>query len=140
MKLLREEYLKKDQRNIKTVENEIGILKSLNHKGIVKIIETGTNGTVRKPKGNMVRNLVYILLEYVPSGTLFNLCERNGAMGEDIGRFFMHQIVDVLKYLHSQNVVHRDLKLENLLLTDNLSLKFADFGFARHQYETLLKS
>lgn len=133
MKLLREEYLKKDQRNLKTVENEISILRGLNHKGIIKVVETGTNGIVLKPKGTVVKNLVYILLEYVPSGTLFNLCEKNGAMGENIGRFFLHQILDVLKYMHDKDVVHRDLKLENLLLTDDLSLKFADFGFARLQ-------
>ena len=89
MKLLREEYLKKDKRNMKTVENEINILKKLDHPGIVKVIETGNNGTVRKASGTVVKDLVYILLEYVPSGTLFNLCESNGAMGENIGRFFL---------------------------------------------------
>jgi len=52
-------------------------------------------------------------------------------MGENIGRFFLHQIVDVLQYMHDQDIVHRDLKLENILLSDDLNIKFADFGFAR---------
>lgn len=113
----------------------------MNHKGIVKLIETGEKGNVRKPSGVKVQNLVYLLLEYVPCGTLFNLCEKNGAMGENIGRFFLHQIVDVLQYMHSREIVHRDLKLENILLTDDLSIKFADFGFARTQEgQSLLKS
>lgn len=100
MKLLRDEYLKKDLRNLKTVENEIAILKMLDHHGIVKCIETGKNGTVMKPSGTVVKDLVYILLEYIPNGTLFNLCESNGAMGESIGRFFLHQIIEVLGFMH----------------------------------------
>lgn len=140
MKLLRDEYIKKDQRNIRTVENEIKILKSLNHQGIVKLYETGSNGSVSKPSGSVVSDLIYILLEYVPQGTLFTLCEQNGAMGEDIGRFFLSQILDILGYMHDREIVHRDLKLENLLLDDNLSIKFADFGFARFQKDGLLKS
>ena len=80
------------------------------------MFESGDKGTVVRPSGKVVDNLVYFLLEYVPCGTLFTLCEKNGAMGENIGRFFLHQIVDVLRYMHDQNVVHRDLKLENLLL------------------------
>ena len=141
MKLLRDEYLAKDQRNLKTVKNEMDILRGLDHKGIVRLIETGQKGTVLKPSGTKMQNLVYLLLEYVPCGTLFNLCEKNGPMGENIGRFFLHQIVDVLHYLHSRDIVHRDLKLENILLTDDLTIKFADFGFARKQeLGNLLKS
>ena len=90
MKLLRDEYLAKDQRNLKTVKNEMDILRGLDHKGIVRLIETGQKGTVLKPSGTKMQNLVYLLLEYVPCGTLFNLCEKNGPMGENIGRFFLH--------------------------------------------------
>jgi len=51
-------------------------------------------------------------------------------MGEDAGRFFLHQMLDSVDYMHQRSVVHRDLKLENILIDDNLSLKVADFGFA----------
>lgn len=53
-----------------------------------------------------------------------------GSMGEDAGRFFLHQMLDSVDYMHQRSVVHRDLKLENILIDDNLSLKVADFGFA----------
>jgi serine/threonine protein kinase len=63
-----------------------------------------------------------------------------GAMGEDAGRFFLHQIVDSMGYMHGKRVVNRDLKLENILVTDNLDLKVADFGFACYKGIDHLKS
>ena len=63
-----------------------------------------------------------------------------GAMGEDAGRFFAHQMLDTMDYMHSNRVAHRDLKLENILIDDNLNLKVADFGFACYKNIDNLKS
>ena len=56
-----------------------------------------------------------------------------GAMGEDAGRFFLHQILDSLEYMHKRNVVHRDLKLENMLYDEQLNVKIIDFGFSEYK-------
>lgn len=109
----------------------MNVLKQMDHPGIVKLFDSGMNGTVVKPSGQRVNNLVYLLMEHVSNGTLFSLCEKNGEMGENAGRFFLRQMLDVVKYMHDRNIVHRDIKLENILLTENLQIKLADFGFAR---------
>ena len=69
-------------------------------------------------------------MEYVSGGLLFDLCQMMGAMGEDVGRFFAIQMLDAMEHMHSKKVCHRDLKLENILIDEQLNMKIADFGFA----------
>jgi serine/threonine protein kinase len=140
LKLLREEFLQRDSDSIKSVEQEIQILQGLTHSNIVSILGYGSDGYVKKPSGREIKNLVFILLEYIPGGLLFDLCQTCGGMGEDGGRFFLNQMLDVLSYMQSKNVVHRDLKLENILVDDQLNLKVADFGFATYKKINKLKS
>ena len=102
--------------------------------------EYGDAGQVVKPSGRVIENLVYIVMEFVQGGLLFDLCQTMGAMGEDAGRFFLSQMLDSLDYMHGKRVVHRDLKLENILIDDQLNLKVADFGFACYKSIDTLKS
>jgi len=102
--------------------------------------EYGDSGQVVKPSGRVIENLVYIVMEFVQGGLLFDLCQTMGAMGEDAGRFFLHQMLDSVSYMHQNRVVHRDLKLENILIDDNLNLKVADFGFACYKNIDTLNS
>merc|ERR1739848_665111 len=92
LKLLREEFLSRDASSIKSVEQEIQILQGLQHKNIVNIIGYGSDGKVNKPSGREIKNLVYILLEYVTGGLLFDVCQTLGGMGETTGRFFLTQM------------------------------------------------
>jgi serine/threonine protein kinase len=140
LKLLREEFLQRDADSIKSVEQEIQILQGLKHVNIVNILGYGSDGQVKKPSGREITNLVYILLEYVTGGLLFDLCQTVGGMGEDDGRYFLTQMIEVLGYMQSKGVVHRDLKLENILVDNDINLKVADFGFATYKKITKLNS
>jgi serine/threonine protein kinase len=140
LKLLREEFLTRDSSSIKSVEQEIQILQGLKHENIVNIIGYGSDGHVKKPSGREINNLVYILLEFVSGGLLFDVCQSLGSMGEVTGRYFLSQMLDVLDYMHGKGVVHRDLKLENILVDEKMNLKVADFGFATFRKVHSLKS
>ena len=79
-------------------------------------------------------------MEFVQGGVFFDLVQSMGAMGEDAGRFFLHQMLDAVDHIHTGGVAHRDLKLENILVDDNLNLKIADFGFAKNKNINLMYS
>lgn len=74
---------------------------------------------------------IYMLLSYVPGGELFTHLRRAGRFTPDVTRFYLATIVLALKYLHSFNIIYRDLKPENLLLDNRGYLRLTDFGFAK---------
>lgn len=63
-----------------------------------------------------------------------------GGLGEQRARYFVMQLIDVISYLHGRDVVHRDLKLENILVDEDLNLIVTDFGFATSQNISKLRS
>nr|XP_046910015.1 serine/threonine-protein kinase SIK1-like isoform X1 [Dermatophagoides farinae] len=76
---------------------------------------------------------VMLVTEYCQGGELFEQLVTKGRLSESNSRFYFHQIVDAVKYLHSNGIVHRDLKAENLLLTSDFKcVKLADFGFSNY--------
>ena len=85
---------------------------------------------MQKKNGATASKQVYILIEYVNGGLLVEAVELLHNLGEDSGRFFLHQILDTLQYMHLNGVSHRDMKPENILVDEFLNIKIADFGFA----------
>lgn len=73
---------------------------------------------------------IYILLEMCSNRTLHELLARRKRLCELEARCYLVQIIAGLKYIHANRVVHRDLKLRNLFLTDKMELKIGDFGLA----------
>ena len=73
---------------------------------------------------------VYILLEMCQNQTLNELLKRRKRLTEIEVQCYIVQLIKALKYLHSHRVIHRDLKLGNLFLTEKMELKVGDFGLA----------
>ena len=130
----RAEYEKPE--NYKRLANEISILKGINHPNIVKLIE------VKKTK-----NHIYIVTEFCNGGSLFEKLNKyikanRKAFSEEIVQYLMRQLVSAINYLHKNKIIHRDLKLDNILVnfpTENdknnmnmlaAQVKLIDFGFA----------
>ena len=74
---------------------------------------------------------LYMILEYVPGGEFFTHLRFAERFDDDTTRFYVGQVVLIFEYLHSRNIVYRDLKPENLLLDRNGFAKLVDFGFAK---------
>jgi len=89
LKIFKEEYLDRDEKSIKQIEKEIEVLQGLKHKHIVNIVCYGSDGHVAKPNGKEMGNIVFLMLEYVSGGLLFDMCQSLEKMGEDAGRYFM---------------------------------------------------
>lgn len=118
--------------SIKRIKREINLLKSLNHPNIVKFYDSFTD----------VASNIYIVTEYCNYGDLSRFTGKKGKKNklshDDIKTFFC-QFKSGLRYLLTNNILHRDIKPQNVLLHkigDTVTLKIADFGFAKH-FESL---
>lgn len=74
---------------------------------------------------------MYFVLEFVPGGELFTILRTQGNFPEEQTKFYAAHIITIFEYLHSKNIIYRDLKPENVLINTNGYLKLADFGFAK---------
>mmetsp|Transcript_5085 Transcript_5085/g.19057 ORF Transcript_5085/g.19057 Transcript_5085/m.19057 type:complete len:1202 (-) Transcript_5085:2161-5766(-) len=104
----------------KTTQREKKILKMLKQGNIIQLKENF------KRKGKM-----YLVFEYVPKNLLEVLEEHENGFEPELIRVYMYQIIKAIEYCHNADIIHRDVKLENLLLHPDHTLKLCDFGFAR---------
>ncbi|XP_029536612.2 MAP/microtubule affinity-regulating kinase 4-like isoform X1 [Oncorhynchus nerka] len=98
---------------------EVRIMKGLNHPNIVQLFEVIET-----------ENTLYLIMEYASGGEVFDYLVSHGRMKEKEARAKFRQIVSAVHYCHLKNIVHRDLKAENLLLDADSNIKIADFGFS----------
>ncbi|PYH94449.1 kinase-like protein [Aspergillus ellipticus CBS 707.79] len=82
----------------------------------------------------VTEKLVWLVLEYCPGDELYNYLLRHGPLPVDKVKRIFTQLVGAVAYVHSKSCVHRDLKLENILLDKHENVKLCDFGFTR-EYE-----
>ena len=73
---------------------------------------------------------IYVVMEYVSGGELFDLIQLKGKLSEDEARFYFRQIISGVEYCHHYLVAHRDLKPENILIDKSKRVKICDFGLS----------
>ncbi|XP_022918996.2 serine/threonine-protein kinase SIK2 isoform X1 [Onthophagus taurus] len=110
-----------DASNLQKVYREVDIMKRLDHPHIIKLYQVMET-----------KNMIYLVSEYASQGEIFDYIARYGRMTEEQARGKFWQILSAVEYCHSRNIVHRDLKAENLLLDSNNKIKIADFGFSNY--------
>ena len=123
IKIMDKEQIMSDELNKVRVLNEISILKIVRHNNIIKLYEV-----METPQK------IYLVMEYCDSGEMFDYIVSKQHLSENQACVFFQEIIDALTYLHSQNIVHRDVKPENILLQtfgNTLTCKLIDFGISR---------
>ncbi|GAB0092332.1 5'-AMP-activated protein kinase catalytic subunit alpha-2 [Sergentomyia squamirostris] len=101
------------------IRREIQNLKLFRHPHIIKLYQVISTPTD-----------IFMIMEYVSGGELFDYIVRHGKLQEHEARRFFQQIISGVDYCHRHMIVHRDLKPENLLLDHNMHVKIADFGLS----------
>ena len=104
----------------KTMKRELAMLQMLRHENVVEFQESFVS------KGNF-----FLVFEYVEKNLLEVLEESPHGLSPKLIRSLVYQMCKAVAYLHKNNMIHRDVKPENLLIDENLNLKLCDFGFAR---------
>lgn len=119
VKLIRREALGGNPSRLPKIYREINILRGLSHPNIVRLHEmTETD------------KYIGIVLEYASGGELFDYILLHRYLKDNAARKLFAQLISGVGYLHKKGIVHRDLKLENLLLDRNKNIIITDFGFA----------
>ncbi|XP_029027395.2 serine/threonine-protein kinase SIK3 homolog isoform X4 [Betta splendens] len=108
-----------DDENLKKIFREVQIMKLLKHPHIIRLYQVMET-----------ERMIYLVTEYASGGEIFDHLVAHGRMAEKDARKKFKQIVAAVHFCHCRNIVHRDLKAENLLLDHNLNIKIADFGFS----------
>ncbi|XP_027941972.1 CBL-interacting serine/threonine-protein kinase 8-like [Vigna unguiculata] len=101
------------------IKREISIMKLVRHPYVVRLYEVLAS-----------RTKIYIILEFITGGELFDKIVSHGRLSEADSRRYFQQLIDGVDYCHSKGVYHRDLKPENLLLDSQGNIKISDFGLS----------
>lgn len=118
MKIIKKAEVPAEERD--KMLKEVTILKSLDHPNILKIFDMHED-----------ESHYYLLTEYCAGGELFDRIQKANNFNEKMAAKYIKQLLSAIAYLHARNIVHRDLKAENLLFesdADDANLKLIDFG------------
>ncbi|KAL9654808.1 hypothetical protein ABK040_008601 [Willaertia magna] len=109
----------KNEKELYNLRQEINILKKLNHENIILLLDSFET-----------KDEFCVVMEFA-QGELFEILEDDERLPEDVVAKIAKQLVRALHYLHSNRIIHRDMKPQNILIGSDGSIKLCDFGFAR---------
>ncbi|XP_077982376.1 testis-specific serine/threonine-protein kinase 1-like [Glandiceps talaboti] len=106
---------------MKFLPRELEVIQRLHHKNIIRVYDVVQTD-----------DRVYIVMEKAARGDLLAYMKLGGTFNEKSAKKVFRDLVEVVKFCHDNNIVHRDLKCENILLDERLQVKLTDFGFSKH--------
>ncbi|CAL2034491.1 unnamed protein product [Caenorhabditis brenneri] len=110
---------KMDQKAQKLLTREIQSMEKMNHPNIIKLFECVETLT-----------RVHLVVEYASGGELYTYVHERGKLSEADAKPLFAQIVSAVAHMHSRNLVHRDIKAENVMFSSPNTVKLVDFGFS----------
>lgn len=114
------EFDKRKNSMVTALKHEIELLQGLHHPNIVQYLGTSADD----------HNL-NIFLEYVPGGSIAEMLKQYNTFQEPLIKNFVRQILAGLSYLHSRDIIHRDIKGANVLVDNKGGIKISDFGISK---------
>ncbi|CAN3484762.1 serine/threonine-protein kinase Kin4p [Diutina catenulata] len=130
IKLIKRDSIARDSESEVKIHREINSLKMLSHPNIVNLVEVMKSG-----------KYIGIVLEYCSGGELFDYILHHKYLKEQVAKKLFAQLVSGVDYMHAKGLVHRDLKLENLLLDKHKNVIISDFGFVNsYRSDDLMKT
>lgn len=123
IKVLKSEY-NEDENFIRKFRRESLAAASISHPNIVSIYDVGMETVAGE-------DVYYIVMEYIDGKTLKELIKEEGMLSQNQALNYLIQIAEALKIAHNKNIIHRDIKSQNIMVTRDNRVKVTDFGIAR---------
>lgn len=128
VKVIKKANLKR-VRQLKKISIERHIMERVNHPFVMKLQWYFED-----------KDKACFVMDYLKSGDMLTLMRRVGKFDERTTAFYIAEIVLAVEYLHSQNIVYRDLKPQNMLLDDEGHIRLIDFGLSKYNFNPMMKN